>query len=120
MMVINFYNINFDMFLTMRILFENMQDYFIGFIDFSMIDITPKTDPYLIVAIIFSFFCVICLLYSLTNNEKKNEEIENKGPQKDLEFSKKLELIFCFICNIMQKHFRCPNFFEAISIFIVY
>jgi len=94
-----------------------MQDYFIGFVDFSMIDITPKTDPYLVVSIVFSFFCVFCLLYSLTVTiEKKNEaEMENKGIQKNIEFSERLKLVFCFLCNFMEKHFRCPNFFEAIS-----
>ncbi len=121
-MVINFYNINFDLFLTMRVLYENMQDYFIGFIDFSMIDITPKTDPYLVVSIVFSFFCVFCLLYSLTvTTEKKNEsEMENRGIQKNIEFSERLKQVFCFICNVMEKHFRCPNFFEAISNIYIY
>lgn len=118
MMIMNFYNVNFDLFMTVRVLFENMQDYFIGYVDFGLTDITPTSDIYYILSIVFSFFNVVSLINSLiTKNEKKLESDKDNSKliQKELDLSHKMQAVFCFVCNFMRKNFRCPNFFEAIS-----
>ena len=123
MMIINFYNINYDLFLTTRFLFENMQDYSIGFNDYDILDITPSGDIFYVLAIIFSFLNVICLIYSkYIKEEMKNPNIEiDNGNEikKELEFSQIVQKYLCFICNLIRKKFRPPNFFEAISIILI-
>ena len=119
-MVINFYNSNFQLFITTKFLFENMQDYFIGFTDLEVFDLNPIEDIYLLLAIVFSFCVFICLIISLLLKVEKKPEVENDNNTKVVvikkkNLSKKLKEIFCFVCNLFRKNFRSPTFYEVIS-----
>ena len=119
MLLINFFNINFDIYLTMRILFENIDDYFIGYIDYGLVDLTSRYDPYIIISIVMSILNIICLIYSLYTEpppDLSDSELEDeRGKEKKLKPMNGMKNIFCFVCIKLKKYFRPPNFFEILS-----
>jgi len=113
MVTINFYNVNFDLYLIFRVLYENMGDYFMGYIDYGLVDITSRTDVYIIVAIVFSLLCLFCMTFSLLKDKKPEENV--KLLNKELTTTEKLKAAIMFVPDLVGKNFRCPNFFETIT-----
>ena len=117
MMIVNFYNINFDLYFTVRILFENVHEAFVAYIDYSLLNLTRQYDPYMIASVVFSFLCVFLLVYSLMKESPVNKPVIEDSKRKiELKCVERLKTIFCTICVIIENNFRFPNIFEAIGI----
>jgi hypothetical protein len=102
--VINFYNINHDLLLIMRILHERIESDFVPRSDHLLVDITPKLDIALIFSIIFSFLNLLALFLVL---KKKEENNNYKRETTDIPIHKKIKLFF-------ESNFKRPDAFEVI------
>lgn len=113
LLVINFYNINIDLFIILRILYEDSGNSLNSTPDFGLIDITPVSDPFLIISIIFSIFCLISMVIALKKKNVKNNNEDRIFVKKG--FWMKVGSVFTDSWEYMNKNYRAPNFFESIS-----
>jgi hypothetical protein len=102
--LVNFYNINHDLLLNVRVVHERVNNFFFPIVNYNIIDMDPTFDNYLIASIILS----ILTLLSMLNEWKKH--IPDPVSKKDVEATGLNSLI-----RFYNRNFRKPNFFEIIS-----
>lgn len=111
----NFYNINLDLVLTVRLLYENIDSFFqLITIDYGLVDITPIFDIYLVWAIIFSIAYLLYYLVTL----KSPKANKHKIPPKDIKRYGTWAQILRHkrnIANYFRNNYRKPNIAENIS-----
>jgi hypothetical protein len=103
--VINYYNINHDLIITLSILHELIEGKFKPKSDVSLFDLTPLTDIYLYFAIILS----LVNLFSLFTVLKRRNiiKVHSRQDQSKPALQKLKEYI--------ESHFRQPDIFETVS-----
>jgi hypothetical protein len=105
-----FYSINYDEFVIMRFLLESFDGSIKITFDFSILDLTPVSNPYMYVAVSLSIILLIFYILALRTDEK----LINYRVKKSTKISK----ILCCCCNFgkyIYYHFRSPNMFEILS-----
>jgi hypothetical protein len=116
MLTMNFYNPTHDLFLTMRILYENVMPniVFTGD-DYGITDLTPFFNYYLIFSIVSSVVTILLMILSLKSQDhktKKNNRIKIRPPPP---IFKKIKKLFKKIWFYFKNNYRKPDFFESIS-----
>ena len=105
--LINFYNINHDLVLIMRVLHEKIESDFVPKSDYMLVDITPRFDLALVFSIIFSFFNLVALFLVLKKKVDNNKIKRNKT---EISFFKKITLF-------LETNFKRPDIFETLCIY---
>jgi hypothetical protein len=108
---INFYNINNGQFFNMRILYENMYNFYSTSLHFNLLNINPKPDPYIYTTILFSLF-LLCFTFFALKEKPKIIIIKNK---KKVNAAMQMLGVFMKIFNYILDNFRKPDFFELVS-----
>jgi hypothetical protein len=115
LLINNFYFLNHDLFILVRILYENLSHAMEPVVNFGLLDITPLPDNNdLIVSIVFSIFCLVMKLINLIKPEevRKASNYPRRYPrtfsEKFVEFWKKLHFH-------IESTFRFPEYFEWLS-----
>ena len=114
LVTINLYNINFDVFLIIHILYENIQNYFLGYLKFRLVDVNNRSNIYDNISLIFSIIYFLCILYSLKKmKEKETPTVKVFFIPKN--FLENLKLIFGSFIKHIRETYRCPNILEWIG-----
>lgn len=112
--VTNYYNINIDLFMIVRILYENSGTRMNPTVDFGLIDMTPVLDTALIASIILSFICIGLMMATL-----KKPAIRRPVDYLDRRRTKSACQKLCGFCGktyqFISDNYRKPDFFETIS-----
>ncbi len=115
----NFYNINLDLFLSVRIIFEkNLANIVLTDIDFGVMDLTPYFNIYFIFSALFSVVCFLLLFWNLKKNKSSDKNTRKKKIKSAWETFK--EFIIYHFYTYFKENYRKPNFFEYFSKFIIY
>jgi hypothetical protein len=106
--VINYYNINHDLIVTLNVLHELIEGNFRPTVSVNLFDLTPLNDVYLYFSIILSLINLFSLFTVL--KKKSNDKIYTRKDQGKPALQKFKEY--------METHFRQPDIFETVSKFI--
>ena len=114
MIVVNFYNISIDLFLILRILYENINfNFALSNTDYAIIDLTPILDVRLIMSIITAMLCLLLMVKML---KLKNVKVRKKRKtNKKLTGWEKFKEKFSELKVYCNDNYRSPDLFEYIT-----
>ena len=115
MVVINLYNINMDMFFTIKVIYENMiPNLKFSNLKYHAVDLGNSKGLEITISLIFSIFYIISMIINLKDPNYKPKE-ETVFIFKRYTFWQKIKKFFIESYEFLKEYFRRPDMFETIS-----
>jgi hypothetical protein len=115
-LILNFYNPTLDIIITIRVLYENMGGTFKKVVtQYNLIEISPQTDVYLVISLIFSIAFVINFVMMLKVSPNKESNRQNEVIIIDKGRCRKVRDMYRESVRYIKNNFRVPNKFEIMS-----
>jgi len=123
-----FYNVNLDVFVIVRVFFENLGAYFKPNVDYGLIDVEFNDDASTYICIVFSVLNIAFIFLSLKKSSREKNLIKKQLNTKmqakitsiledgDGKTStlKQIKIFFVKTHYELKKTFKKPNFFQAL------
>jgi hypothetical protein len=115
-LTINFYNPTHDLFLTIRVLYENINPNikYVN-IDYGITDLTPLFNFYLILSIASGGIVILLMMLNLKLTSNKIKKVKKISIKKQLPFMERIKKFCKNIWQYFENNYRKPDFFEAVS-----